>query len=251
MKAAKGDKAKRQEEVNILDRQYQGLGMEEMTPIDPESTEYAELEHYLTNSSGHTHSIRYQVQDIFRIERGGENNRFLKQGHKKIQTTSDRRLLWHGSRTTNFGGILSQGLRIAPSEAPVSGYMFGKGIYLANMSTKSANYWASYSSGGTGLLLLCEAELGKPSLKLTDPDYDAEERATENGCISTWGVGMTAPQGWKDAGVIHESLKGVTMPDVSTPPGASDEPGVCLQYDEYIVYTAEQVRLRYLFRVSL
>lgn len=31
----------------------------------------------------------------------------------------NRRLLWHGSRTTNFAGILSQGLRIAPPEAPV------------------------------------------------------------------------------------------------------------------------------------
>jgi poly [ADP-ribose] polymerase len=39
--------------------------------------------------------------------------------------SADRRLLWHGSRSTNFGGILSQGLRIAPPEAPVSGYMFG------------------------------------------------------------------------------------------------------------------------------
>lgn len=28
-------------------------------------------------------------------------------------------LLWHGSRLTNWVGILSQGLRIAPPEAPV------------------------------------------------------------------------------------------------------------------------------------
>lgn len=28
-----------------------------------------------------------------------------------------------GSRTTNYVGILSQGLRIAPPEAPVTGYM--------------------------------------------------------------------------------------------------------------------------------
>jgi len=42
-------------------------------------------------------------------------------------------LLWHGSRITNFAGILSQGLRIAPPEAPVTGYMFGKGIYFADM----------------------------------------------------------------------------------------------------------------------
>ena len=28
----------------------------------------------------------------------------------------ERMLLWHGSRTTNFAGILKQGLRIAPPE---------------------------------------------------------------------------------------------------------------------------------------
>ena len=31
----------------------------------------------------------------------------------------NRMLLWHGSVLTNFGGILSQGLKIAPPEAPV------------------------------------------------------------------------------------------------------------------------------------
>jgi len=46
----------------------------------------------------------------------------------------NQQLLWHGSRTTNFTGILSQGLRIAPPEAPVTGYMFGKGIYTAGAS---------------------------------------------------------------------------------------------------------------------
>ncbi len=35
----------------------------------------------------------------------------------------NRRMLWHGSRSTNFAGILSQGLRIAPPEAPVTGYV--------------------------------------------------------------------------------------------------------------------------------
>ena len=31
------------------------------------------------------------------------------------------------SRLTNYVGILSEGLRIAPPSAPVTGYMFGKG----------------------------------------------------------------------------------------------------------------------------
>ncbi len=36
-----------------------------------------------------------------------------------------RQLLWHGSRLSNWVGILSQGLRVAPPEAPVTGYMVG------------------------------------------------------------------------------------------------------------------------------
>lgn len=38
-------------------------------------------------------------------------------------TTSSSLCLTTGSRTTNYVGILSQGLRIAPPEAPVTGYM--------------------------------------------------------------------------------------------------------------------------------
>ena len=63
-------------------------------------------------------------------------------------------LLWHGSRTTNFAGIISQGLRIAPPEAPVTGYMFGKGIYFADMVSKSANYCQTSRSNNTGLLMV-------------------------------------------------------------------------------------------------
>jgi poly [ADP-ribose] polymerase len=86
----------------------------------------------LVETRGSTHNANYQVDQIFRIEREGEKDRFDKSHF--AGPPRDRRLLWHGSRCTNFGGILSQGLRIAPPEAPVSGYMFGKGIYLADMS---------------------------------------------------------------------------------------------------------------------
>jgi poly [ADP-ribose] polymerase 2/3/4 len=129
--------------------------------------------------------------------------------------------------------------------------MFGKGVYLADISTKSANYCCSYASGGTGLLLLCEAELGAPPLKLSTSDSNAGENAKKQGCISTWGVGMTAPKGWKDAGCLHEDLKGVKIPDVSTEPGNTGEGAAYLQYNEYIVYDVSQVRLRYLLRVQM
>ena len=195
MKTATGGRSQRQQKMNLLDRQYEGLNMEEMTPLDHSSTEFRELANYLVKSSGETHHISYKVTDIFRIERQGETDRFSKSEFAAPGGKSDRRLLWHGSRTSNFGGILSQGLRIAPPEAPASGYMFGKGIYLANMSTKSAGYCSSHSSNGTALLLLCDAELGKPSLKLTNADYKAGDRAKASNCISTFGVGTTTPQG--------------------------------------------------------
>ena len=70
-------------------------------------------------------------------------------------------------------------------------------------------------SGGTGLLLLCEAELGKPMYEIPTGDSLAQEKAKEHGAIATLGVGQTAPQGWRDGEFIHEELKGVSLPDVS------------------------------------
>lgn len=195
--------------IHPLDQRFQGLGLDEMTALDHKSAEFELLENYLNNTRGSTHNRSYKVIEIFRIERGGERSRFGNSQYSKIP--SDRRLLWHGSRCTNFGGILSQGLRIAPPEAPVSGYMFGKGIYLADMSSKSANYCASYLSNNEGLLLLCEAELGNPMQELYNSDYDAGDNAKKKGMHTTKGLGRAAPQVWMDAGAVNSDLKGVQM----------------------------------------
>ncbi len=205
-----GDKDKDAENVNLLDKRFQELKMEEMTPLEHKSDEYKALADYLIKSSGTAHGIRYRLEDIFRIERVGEAERFAKSEFAKLKK-KDRRLLWHGSRTTNYGGILSQGLRIAPPEAPLNGYAFGKGVYMADISSKSAQYCMAGMSGGTGLLLLCEAELGKPMYEIPTGDSNAEEQAKKHHCISTLGVGRTAPQGWIDGEFVHESLKGVSL----------------------------------------
>lgn len=106
------------EQIHQLDFRFRSLGLQEMTALTPDSKEYSEINQYLTKTCGETHThVSYQVQDIFRIERQGELDQFENSCFSKI--SSDRRLLWHGSRATNYGGILSQGLRIAPPEAPV------------------------------------------------------------------------------------------------------------------------------------
>lgn len=86
----------------------------------------------------------------------------------------------------------------------------------ADISSKSANYCQSQASSNTGLLLLCEAELGKPMLELEIGRADAAELAKQHGRIATWGKGATVPRGWKDAGCVHPDLKGVMMVCVSS-----------------------------------
>jgi poly [ADP-ribose] polymerase len=98
-------------------------------------------------------------------------------------------LLWHGSRTTNFIGILSQGLRIAPPEAPVTGYMFGKGVYFADMSSKSANYCNADKTHPVGVLILAEVALGNPYVKL-EAEYVEHLKPQFQ---STLGKGATEP----------------------------------------------------------
>jgi poly [ADP-ribose] polymerase len=97
------------------------------------------------------------------------------------------------------------------TQAPLNGYAFGKGVYLADVSSKSANYCMSSMSGGVGLLLLCEAECSNPMYEIPTGDSEAEEKCKSKNCIATKGTGQTVPLKWKDAGVVHESLEGVLM----------------------------------------
>lgn len=131
--------------------------------------------------------------------------------------------------------------------------MFGKGVYFADISSKSANYCNAYNSDNTGLLLLCDVELGDPMLELTSSDYNAGERAKKENKLATLGMGRTVPYGWKDAGCVHEDLSGVIMPDTTGAPRAVDDDGQhrSLYYNEYIVYDVAQIRLKYLFCVGM
>lgn len=101
---------------NEMDARYDSL-QAEIVPLDKESEAYANIKKF-TQISEH----KIDVLDIYEVKRKGESERF-----QVWEKNPNRQLLWHGSRLTNWVGILSQGLRIAPPEAPVSGYLFGKG----------------------------------------------------------------------------------------------------------------------------
>jgi hypothetical protein len=68
-----------------------------------------------------------------------------------VETVTLTVAIYHGRLHRDiFNLCCLQGLRIAPPEAPVTGYMFGKGIYFADMVSKSANYCCTNPTNNTG-----------------------------------------------------------------------------------------------------
>ena len=131
-KKAEKDEEGKQEKTrppSAIDLHYQKLNTD-MRALERDDPTYALVSQYLQNTHAETHrAYDLELLDVFELEREGEAGRFS--AHQK---DPNRMLLWHGSRTTNFVGILSQGLRIAPPEAPSTGFMFGKGM-AASAST--------------------------------------------------------------------------------------------------------------------
>lgn len=110
-----------------IDAHYKKLNAH-LEPLPSDSAEFGLIASYMKNTHAKTHcNYKLELVNVFKVERVGEDDRF-----SKHRANENRMLLWHGSRLTNFAGILSQGLRIAPPEAPVCGYMFGKGVYFAD-----------------------------------------------------------------------------------------------------------------------
>jgi poly [ADP-ribose] polymerase len=83
---------KNDEEIHQLDSRFKALGMQEMTPLEPSTEEFASISDYLLKTCGSTHYVNYEVMDIFRIQRDGEEERFQSSPFSKVD--SDRRLLW-------------------------------------------------------------------------------------------------------------------------------------------------------------
>ncbi|OCT98096.1 poly(ADP-ribose) polymerase 2 S homeolog isoform X1 [Xenopus laevis] len=218
-----------------FDRQYRQLNCS-MQPLDQTSSTFQLIEGYLQSTHAPTHNdYTMTLLRVFELQRVGEECNFR-------EDLPNRMLLWHGSRLTNWVGILSQGLRVAPPEAPVTGYMFGKGIYFADVSSKSANYCFSSRDKNVGVLLLSEVALGECN-ELLAADCDAQKKIKSK--HSTKGLGRSIPDPKKS--IIHEGAVVPLGPLMDT--GLTNDGGYTLNYNEYIVYDPHQVRMKYLLQV--
>eukprot|EP01022_Parablepharisma_sp_SALTPOND_P023167 TRINITY_DN480_c0_g1_i2.p1 TRINITY_DN480_c0_g1~~TRINITY_DN480_c0_g1_i2.p1 ORF type:complete len:963 (-),score=64.22 TRINITY_DN480_c0_g1_i2:10195-13083(-) len=216
-----------------VDNNYEKLKCK-IVALEENSEDYKLIDKYIKTTHAATHSsYTLELESAYKINREGEDKRYKKD-------LGNEMLLWHGSRLTNFAGILSQGLRIAPPEAPATGYMFGKGVYFADMVSKSANYCFASNSDNTGLLLLCRVALGNPR-KLYRADFNANN--LPQGSHSTMGVGQTGPG--KNTAVKFRNMVVPIGPGVPT-----NEMGCSLLYNEFIVYDVTQVKIEYLVNLK-
>lgn len=218
-----------------LDEKYKKLCCD-IAPLPHDSEDYRLIKKYLLTTHAPTHTEwSLELEEVFALERAGEFDRFKPHRDK----LGNRMLLWHGSRLTNFVGILSQGLRIAPPEAPATGYMFGKGVYFADLVSKSAQYCFTDKKNPVGLMLLSEVALGQVH-ELRKAQYmDKPPR----GKHSTKGLGKKVPA---EAGFVK------WRDEVVVPCGKPVDSKVKtseLMYNEYIVYDTAQVKTQFLLKV--
>ena len=108
-------------------------------------------------------SSRHKIVNAFRVHQSQYESNF------ESYRTQERKnmLLWHGSRSQNWIGILKEGLRIRPSNAITTGSMFGHGNYFADRVQKSLGYTSisgSHWSNGSddrGYLGIFNFNMGK------------------------------------------------------------------------------------------
>lgn len=102
MKVKEEDTGK-EKEMHPLDLQYSKLNTQ-ITLLERESEEFGHLQAYVRNTHAETHQqYSLDIVEVFKVERHDEKKR-----HKVLDKWKNRHLLWHGSRVTNYPGILSQ-----------------------------------------------------------------------------------------------------------------------------------------------
>lgn len=136
------------------------------------------------------------------------------------------KLLWHGSRNENWWSIVGNGLVLRPTNAVITGKMFGYGIYFATKARKSlgytslsGSYWARGSSS-SAFMGLYEVAYGKP--------YDVHSFDSRFYSLNDEGLQKLCP----GANCLHA------------------HEGQMLRNDEIIVYKECQTTIKYLVELK-
>lgn len=220
------------EKMNPLDACYHKVKTD-LNPLSKDAPDFIKICDIVRNTHGSTHNhYTLEVLDVFQVNRKREDVR-----SRKYKSLENRQMLWHGSRITNYVSILTKGLRIAPKEAPATGYMYGKGIYFADIVSKSANYCLYGLKDNTGVLLLCDVALGKTKNGEYVHNYTDIPNENEQ---SVKGCGEYFPTEYSTLDGVKVASGGLRQANFPTK----------LKYNEYVVYDISQVKMKYLVKVK-
>lgn len=113
--------------VSSIDSHYKTLNAD-VDILEAHSEEYKIIEKYLQNTHAPTHTnYALKIDQVFKVVRKGENKRY-----RPFKDLHNRRLLWHGSRVSNFAGIISQVFRNKKTKL--------RSVYMYGMSKIDAYY---------------------------------------------------------------------------------------------------------------
>lgn len=162
----------------------------------------------------------YQAWRVKNIQTQKRYDDFVRENH-----VTNTKLLFHGSRNENWWSIINSGLVLKPTNAVITGKMFGYGIYYAPKARKSLGYTSldgSYWVRGNskfGFMALMEVAYGKPYdvYSFDRKYYDFDYQKLQQVCPG--------------ANCLHA------------------HEGSMLRNDEIIVYKEEQCTIRYLIEL--
>lgn len=223
--------AEADKDLNSFDAYYKQLKAK-IEVLDKTSVEFKQIQTYVGNTQMHGYKV--ELQEVFKVERYGEKDRYA-----PYKSLHNRQLLWHGSAITNFASIISNGLKITQQ---VHGSMFGRGIYFADMISKSVNYCYSLTGltlNSTALLALSEVALGT----MYQPPTATNITQLPANTHSTKGSGQQIP----DPQGNHTRADGVIIP--LGKPIINNQQRAGLLFNEFIVYNEAQVNMQYIVKV--
>jgi poly [ADP-ribose] polymerase len=217
-----------------------------ISPMDKSSQMYTELLKYVANSHCPTHHYKLQVIDIYQVDKS-TNSEY----EKYTANIKNKMLLFHGSPIANWCSIIKNGLLLDPSKlgVKITGKMFGYGIYWASSITKSFQYCISsfshnpaVSSGKVAVLAIGEVALGE-MLEQYHGDYTLSmDKLNKMKKQSTWARGASMPESMT-------VIDGISIPNGKLKKNPTDK-SYSLLYDEFIIYNANQYKIKYLIVVK-
>ena len=139
----------------------------------------------------------------------------------------DTRLLFHGSRSENFWSIIKTGLVLRPTNAVITGKMFGYGCYYAPKCAKSigytslsGSYWA-HGGNNTAYMALFDVAYGVP---YDVYNFDSKYYNLDYNKLQQFKPGANCLHAHSDHGMLRN--------------------------DEIVVYKEEQMTIKYLIEIG-